>query len=444
MKSRFLSNKRFCKHCKIEVETPICDTCGRKVASDSDSSNFSLGLIIFVTAALLGLVYWVSQINFHQWFPDQVKADEQMRHAHSVYADGNVEQAIAEARKAINYAPNNGALHYEFARLLNKEGRVQGAFEEAKLAADLSPKDVQIQEYYADIIEEVLGQRQEVLDQYERMIKNFPEYAPPYYWAAQICENLSKYELGAKYYAGFIKVDPDNIDSSWVGLARCQVKQDKIDEAVETLKQATKKVPRSVPVREELAELLAQTGDNSGAIQELQTVVSISPASADRISPMIAKLLGDKAGSYSIPLTREGRSYYVDVVLNNRVHAKLIVDSGAEVVLLSNEIAKKLGIDSKSAEPVIIQGATGRGIAYRARLDSVTVGKATEKHVVAMFQDLPIAGGDGLLGMTFLGRYSFSLDAKHNILRLTQKAISNEEKGQGPKTTNVKPSKHIR
>jgi clan AA aspartic protease (TIGR02281 family) len=441
VKSRFLSNKGFCKYCKIEVETPVCETCGRKVASDADSSNFSLGLIIFATAALLGLVYWISQINFHQWFPDQAKADEQMRHAHSVYADGNAEQAMEEAQKAIDYAPNNGALHYEFAHLLSKEDRVQRAFEEAKLAADLSPKDVKIQEYYADIIEQVLGQRQEVLDQYERMIKNFPNYAPPYYWAAQICENLSKYELGAKYYADFIKLDPDNIDGSWIGLARCLAKQDKINEAAETLKQATKKVPRSIPVREELAELLEQTGDKSGAIQELQTVVSISPSSADRISPMIAKLLGDKAGSYSIPLTREGQSYYVDVVLNNKVHAKLIVDSGAEVVLLSSEIAKKLGIDSRSAEPVIIQGATGRGIAYRARLDSVTVGKASEKHVVAMFQDLPIAGGDGLLGMTFLGRYSFSLDAKHNILRLTQKAISSEEKGRASKT---KPAKHSR
>lgn len=99
--------------------------------------------------------------------------------------------------------------------------------------------------------------------------------------------------------------------------------------------------------------------------------------------------------------------------------ARFLVDTGASVIAMNTEQAKKLGIRyDKAGIPASVSTASGYEKAYRVRLKSVTVGSITETNVDAMVID-GNHPGPILLGMTFLGRLSIAHSG--NALTLLQK-----------------------
>lgn len=113
----------------------------------------------------------------------------------------------------------------------------------------------------------------------------------------------------------------------------------------------------------------------------------------------------------------------VDAVLNGKVTAKLLLDTGATLMVLSNNVAENLKIDTKKLTKVIeLELADGRKINTKfTTLDSVSVQGVTAKDVDAAI--LPEGADklnvkDGVLGMSFLKRFSFKVDYKNNKLIL--------------------------
>ena len=99
--------------------------------------------------------------------------------------------------------------------------------------------------------------------------------------------------------------------------------------------------------------------------------------------------------------------------------ARFLVDTGASVIAMNTEQAKKFGIRyDKVGIPAGVSTASGYEKAYRIRLKSVTVGSITETNVDAMVID-GNHPGPILLGMTFLGR--LSIEHSGNAMTLLQK-----------------------
>lgn len=99
--------------------------------------------------------------------------------------------------------------------------------------------------------------------------------------------------------------------------------------------------------------------------------------------------------------------------------ARFLVDTGASVIAMNTEQAKKFGIRyDKVGIPAGVSTASGYEKAYRVRLKSVTVGSITETNVDAMVID-GNHPGPILLGMTFLGR--LSIEHSGNAMTLLQK-----------------------
>ena len=99
--------------------------------------------------------------------------------------------------------------------------------------------------------------------------------------------------------------------------------------------------------------------------------------------------------------------------------ARFLVDTGASVIAMNTEQAKKFGIRyDKDGIPAGVSTASGYEKAYRVRLKSVTVGGITETNVDAMVID-GNHPGPILLGMTFLGR--LSVEHSGNAMTLLQK-----------------------
>ena len=105
----------------------------------------------------------------------------------------------------------------------------------------------------------------------------------------------------------------------------------------------------------------------------------------------------------SVTLPADGSGHFTAEGQVNGARVRFMIDTGATLVSLPAGDARRLGIDFRKGQPVVIQTANGRALAYRVRLDSVSVGTLTLLGVDAIVQDS--SGAEvALLGMSFLNR----------------------------------------
>ena len=113
-----------------------------------------------------------------------------------------------------------------------------------------------------------------------------------------------------------------------------------------------------------------------------------------------------------------GNRMFVDVVLNGRVEAKLLVDTGAEVTMISSELAKRLSLNPNNTWFTRIGGIGGSALAFLSKVRSIAVGDATVSDVDVFVYD---TGMDGILGMTFLGEFEFNINVAEKKLILAER-----------------------
>ncbi len=132
-----------------------------------------------------------------------------------------------------------------------------------------------------------------------------------------------------------------------------------------------------------------------------------------------------KQGKQLIPLRKQGDSLYVDVKLNGKASARLLLDTGASVTQISHRLAKKLRIKKNQGVPLEVRIANGQMVRGRkVRLKEIRVRSVRVTDVTAIVLDQEVASDtDGLLGMSFLKHFSFEVDAEKGELLLQQKAL---------------------
>ena len=122
----------------------------------------------------------------------------------------------------------------------------------------------------------------------------------------------------------------------------------------------------------------------------------------------------------TITSRHEGSGLIVNATLNDKVTVSLIVDTGASLTVLSQDVAKKLGIGPKAAlgeiDAVVVDGRVVK--AQAVLLESITVGKARVERSMAAILPSSEMKVDGLLGMSFLKHFVVQVDAKNDLLIL--------------------------
>ncbi len=128
-----------------------------------------------------------------------------------------------------------------------------------------------------------------------------------------------------------------------------------------------------------------------------------------------------EGGSAVVPFVRDDDVMIVDVLLNDMVKAKMILDTGASSVALTAEFAERAGLDWRNGEPYYVGTAGGVTTARRVKLDSLMLGPARVDGVQASvvsamnFDD----GTDGLLGNSFLSHFEIMVNAESRTVTLT-------------------------
>jgi clan AA aspartic protease (TIGR02281 family) len=119
-----------------------------------------------------------------------------------------------------------------------------------------------------------------------------------------------------------------------------------------------------------------------------------------------------------VALHRARGNWIAEVRLNDSRTARFVVDTGASLCVVSPELAADLGVrPGPRAEMVPMQVVGGVTAGPRVTLASVRVGDAEVENVAAVIHSIG-PGIDGLLGNTFLGRFTVTLDPDRGVLVL--------------------------
>jgi len=126
------------------------------------------------------------------------------------------------------------------------------------------------------------------------------------------------------------------------------------------------------------------------------------------------------ARAADVPLTVHGQALLVEATLNNRFKGLFLVDTGASYVVVSKEVARKAKVrDRTGGEKVRLMTANGPVEAVLGEVRKVEVGSASARDVAVAVMDAdPVPGLDGILGLSFLGQFTYTVDADAGLLRL--------------------------
>ena len=131
------------------------------------------------------------------------------------------------------------------------------------------------------------------------------------------------------------------------------------------------------------------------------------------------------AAELVLETTRLGTQHAVRVSLEGeggkRVENQLLVDTGADYVVLPRSLAAKLGLDTRDLEEREMQTANGKVTAVYGTLPGLWLGQVPVRGVAAAFIDDQKLGESGLLGMSVLGRYKVTIDDENSRITLSSK-----------------------
>jgi clan AA aspartic protease (TIGR02281 family) len=168
---------------------------------------------------------------------------------------------------------------------------------------------------------------------------------------------------------------------------------------------------------------LAHLGHTVSAVDAYQLAVLLEPSGTiARLAHEGLTELGmqtaERGGETIVPIEPSRGVWVAQVVLNDARTGRFLVDTGASVMLVSPMLAVSLGLpltgSSGSTELHTVAGPTA---GPSATLASVRLGAAEARNVPVVVHE-PGLGLDGILGNTFLGRFTVTLDAGRRLLRL--------------------------
>lgn len=119
-------------------------------------------------------------------------------------------------------------------------------------------------------------------------------------------------------------------------------------------------------------------------------------------------------GNQSAVLAADFQGHFVTTGSINGTSARMVVDTGASMVSMGKDEAKRLGISYLNGERGAVSTANGVVPAYRVTLNTVRVGNLTLHQVDGLVQEasMPYV----LLGMSFLKRLEIKQDGTNMML----------------------------
>ena len=183
-----------------------------------------------------------------------------------------------------------------------------------------------------------------------------------------------------------------------------------------------------------LANTLQQQYQQAASDKKLQTLLkaanvfpdgsqSLTRSKSFRSALRQLEKLEDTVLTEEIPLrVTSGGTLYVTVVIDGQHTQEMVLDSGASLISLPQTVAQKCQVEVKPDDPtIVLELADGSRIeGKRVTIPTVRVGQFTAENVDCAVLGPEASGAEPLLGMSFLGRFQFQVDAQERTLSMFQ------------------------
>ena len=118
-----------------------------------------------------------------------------------------------------------------------------------------------------------------------------------------------------------------------------------------------------------------------------------------------------------VPLDGNGASWLVRATLNGNVSGLFLIDTGASICVVAPGTARRLNAPP-SGEEVELHTANGTVRAPIIRVRTFDVGGNRARDVPAVIHPAVGPPLDGILGLSYLNNFSYSIDPKRRVLKL--------------------------
>jgi len=133
-----------------------------------------------------------------------------------------------------------------------------------------------------------------------------------------------------------------------------------------------------------------------------------------RVGQNVKSQASSPAGASAV-LTADINGHFYTTGTINGTSVRFLVDTGATLISLGAADARRIGIDPRKGQAVMVSTANGQAAVSKVRLETVRVGELVVNGVDAVVhhQDLPIS----LLGMSFLNRMEMQRNGETMTLK---------------------------
>jgi len=122
--------------------------------------------------------------------------------------------------------------------------------------------------------------------------------------------------------------------------------------------------------------------------------------------------------TYAIPLYGDGTHLVVNGTLNSVLSGLMLVDTGASYCVLTRAAAHSLGLTPTARSTVPVSTANGQVVADLVRLDSLAIDDARLRGVDAVIIDAVDPPLIGVIGLSFLNHFRYSVDHARGTIQL--------------------------
>jgi hypothetical protein len=121
---------------------------------------------------------------------------------------------------------------------------------------------------------------------------------------------------------------------------------------------------------------------------------------------------------YAVPYSGNSRRIIIPVTFNGRVTAKMLLDTGAPGMHISDVLAEKLGLlDSRESNLWVTVGGIGGSVpAIFTIVDSIRVGETEDNFIPTFISRSVSIEFEGLIGMDFMANYEVRIDTKKQVV----------------------------
>jgi predicted aspartyl protease len=270
------------------------------------------------------------------------------------------------------------------------------------------------------------------VEYYEKAIALDPEFAPAYFRLGAIQYRRANHELADQQFAKFLKYASEADKEAYnIYVYYSPADVERLSEDKEEKQIPTEEVRKETPSKTE--EVKKETSsETEGAEEE----TDLESEEEEEETPWETEGDQKEASSEDEEETGEEESeevmtivrffpvdghVVVPALFNGHVEARVLVDTGSGITVLSRELAEQIQLEEEPGNGITLKTMAMDIQAGLATLNSIQVGDLIQNNLHVAITDVPSGEEqkfDAILGMDFLNKYEIHIDNQNNRIEL--------------------------